>query len=59
MNVSRMEKELINDLLNSNLSAKEEFKDMIKGMGSEEELMKSYGFSKREWDETKNKFQLG
>lgn len=57
-NLSKMEMDFIKDIMNSQLSPKEEFKDLIKCMGSEEALMKSYRMTSREWTELKTKFNL-
>jgi len=58
VNVSRMEKNLLSDLLTADISAKEKFKELITQHGSEDELMKHYGLSKREWSETKSKLSM-
>lgn len=57
-NLSKMEMDFVSDLMNSNSSPKEEFKDLVKCMGSEDALMKSYRLSSREWNDLKNKLHL-
>ena len=58
MNLSRMEKKLLADLLASNVTAKELLPVLIEEMGSEEAVMKHYEMGKREWGETKKKLNL-
>jgi thymidylate synthase (FAD) len=55
---SRMENNLLKDLLKSNLSAKEKFNSLVADLGSEDAVAKQYGLSKREWDEFKKKLNL-
>ena len=58
VHLSRMENNLLKDLLTANISARDKFQELLVAYGSEDAVMKHYGIGKREWGETKNKFDL-